>query len=106
MPCLYLKDNKMSQISLFFRLSHCLNNDMKKMKRMIIRYVCDSVILSFVQFFVTHMDCSPARFLCPWDFPGNNIGVGCHFQLWEFFPTQRLNLYLLHLLLGRQIPYC
>ena len=21
----------------------------------------------------------PARLLCPWDFPGKNIGVGCHF---------------------------
>ena len=24
-------------------------------------------------------DYSPARLLCPWDFPGKNIGVGCHF---------------------------
>ena len=23
----------------------------------------------------------PARFLCPWDFPGKNTGVGCHFLL-------------------------
>ena len=23
----------------------------------------------------------PARLLCPWDFPGNNTGVGCHFLL-------------------------
>ena len=22
---------------------------------------------------------SPPRFLCPWDFPGKNTGVGCHF---------------------------
>ena len=25
----------------------------------------------------------PARLLCPWDFPGRNIGVGCHFLLQE-----------------------
>ena len=25
------------------------------------------------------MDCSLTRFLCPWDFPGKNTGVGCHF---------------------------
>ena len=24
------------------------------------------------------MDCSPARLLCPWDFPDKNIGVGSH----------------------------
>ena len=28
------------------------------------------------------MDCSPpARLLCPWDSPGKNTGVGCHFLL-------------------------
>ena len=26
------------------------------------------------------MDCSPPDF-CPWDFPGKNTGVGCHFLL-------------------------
>ena len=37
-----------------------------------------------------------ARFLCPWDFPGKNTGVGCHFLLQGVFPTQGLNLRLLH----------
>ena len=23
----------------------------------------------------------PTRFLCPWDFPGSSVGVGCHFLL-------------------------
>ena len=27
------------------------------------------------------MDCSPVRLLRPWDFPGKNTGVGCHFLL-------------------------
>ena len=26
------------------------------------------------------------RLLCPWDFPGKNIGVGCNFLLQEIFP--------------------
>ena len=30
----------------------------------------------------------PARLLCPWDFPGNETGVGCHFLLQEIFLTQ------------------
>ena len=25
------------------------------------------------------MDCSSTRLLCPWDFPGKDTGVGCHF---------------------------
>ena len=36
------------------------------------------------------------RLLCPWDFPGKITGVGCHFLLQGIFPTQRLNLPLLH----------
>ena len=38
------------------------------------------------------------RLLCPWDFPGKNTGVGCHFLLQEVFPTQGSKLDLLHLL--------
>ena len=37
-------------------------------------------------------------FLCPWDFPGKNTGVGCHFLFQGIFPTQGLHLGLLHLL--------
>ena len=44
----------------------------------------------------------PIRLLCPWDFPGGNTGVGCHFLLQGIFPTQRLNPSLLHC---RQIVY-
>ena len=40
----------------------------------------------------------PARLLYPWDFPGKNTEVGCHFLLQEIFPIQRLNPCLLHLL--------
>ena len=38
------------------------------------------------------------RLLCPWDFPGMNTGVGCHFLLKGSFPTQRLIPRLLSLL--------
>ena len=37
------------------------------------------------------------RFLCPWDFPGKDTGVGCHFLLQGIFLIQALNLCLLHL---------
>uniref|UniRef100_A0AAA9S5I1 Actin-related protein 10 n=1 Tax=Bos taurus TaxID=9913 RepID=A0AAA9S5I1_BOVIN len=36
------------------------------------------------------------RFLCPWDSPGKNTGVGCHSLLQELFRTQGLNWGLLH----------
>ena len=32
----------------------------------------------------------PTRLLRPWDFPGKNTGVGCHFLLQGIFPTQVL----------------
>ena len=38
----------------------------------------------------------PTRLLCPWDFPGKNNGVGCHFLLQRIFLTQRSNLRHLH----------
>ena len=40
----------------------------------------------------------PAMLLCPWDFPGKNTGVGCHFLLQGIFLTQESNPRLLHFL--------
>ena len=45
------------------------------------------------------MDCSLLR---PWDSPGKNTGVGCHFLLQGIFPTQGSNP---GLLLCRHTPY-
>ena len=39
----------------------------------------------------------PTRFLCPWDSPGKNTGVDCHFLLQGIFPTQGSN---------RGLPHC
>ena len=38
----------------------------------------------------------PARLFCPWDSPGKNPEVGCHFLLQGIFPTQGSNSCLLH----------
>ena len=43
--------------------------------------------------------------LCPWNFPGKNAGVGCHFLLQGIFPTQESNPRLLCLLHCRWILY-
>ena len=37
----------------------------------------------------------PARLRHPWDFPGKNTGVGCHFLLRGIFPSQGSNPHLL-----------
>ena len=38
----------------------------------------------------------PTRLLCPWDSPGKNTRVGCHFFLQGIFLTQELDRGLLH----------
>ena len=45
-----------------------------------------------------HLDCSPglAQLLCPWDFPGKNTGVDCHFLLQGIFLMQGSDPGLLH----------
>ena len=56
--------------------------------------------------FVPTYELQPARFLCPWGFPGKNTGVGCHFLLQGIFPTQGLNPGLSCLTcFGRQVLY-
>ena len=48
------------------------------------------------------------RFLCPWNFPGKNTGMGCHLLLQNIFLTQELNLCLLCLLHWQadSLPLC
>ena len=53
----------------------------------------------------------PTRFLCPWDPPGKNTGVGCHFLLQGIFLTQGQNLglqncrHILYCLSYREVPF-
>ena len=44
------------------------------------------LVLICNQLFVTPWTVQPARLLCPWNFPGKNTGVGCHFLLWGGLP--------------------
>ena len=45
----------------------------------------------------------PTRLFCPWNFPDKSNGVDYHFLLQGIFPTQGLNLHLLH---GKRGLYC
>ena len=49
------------------------------------------------------VDCNLPGTSSQWDFSGKNNGVSCHFLLQGIFPTQGLNLHLLHC---RWILYC
>ena len=48
----------------------------------------ESVICSVVPNFLWSHGLQPTRVLCPWDFPGKDTGVICHFLLQGIFPTQ------------------
>ena len=61
-------------------------------------WVCDHARaqpLSQVRVSVTLWTAVP-RLLCPWDFPGENAGVGCRLLLQGLFPGGESNLRLLH----------
>ena len=60
-----------------------------------------SVSHSVVSDSVTH-ELEPARLLCPWNSPGKNTEVSCHFLLQDIFLTQGSNPGLPHC---RQILY-
>ena len=66
--------------------------------------VCMLSLFSRVQLFVT-LWTESTGLLCPWDSPGKNTGLGCHF-LQEIFPTHGSNPGLLCLLQCRWILYC
>ena len=54
------------------------------------------LLLLFGRAVVSDSFANPWTVACPWDFPGKNSGVGCHFLLQEIFPTQGLKLRPLH----------
>ena len=54
-------------------------------------------MLSHVRLFLT-LSTIACRLLSPWDFPGKNTGVSCHFLLQGVYLTQGLSPHLLRLL--------
>ena len=62
--------------------------------------VCVHVVPSVVSDSLRLHGLYPARLLCPWDAPGKNTGVGCHFLLQGSFPTQGSDPHLLHWQVG------
>ena len=52
---------------------------------------CLWIVCSVMSNSLRSHELQPTRFLCLWNFPGNNMGVGCHFHLQGIFPTQGSN---------------
>ena len=62
----------------------------------VMRCVCAQSLIH-VQLFATQ-GLEPPKLLCPWNFLGENTGVGCQSLLQGIFPAQESNLHLLSLL--------
>ena len=66
------------------------------------RYICLCCVCVCAHSVTSHSlqphGLKPAALLCPWNFPGNNIGVGSHVLPQWSFPKQGLSLLPLHLL--------
>ena len=65
------------------------------MQKEVRAYCIISVISDSLQPYGPTLQTVDARFLCPWDSPGKNTGVGCHFLLQGIFPIQGSNSCLL-----------
>ena len=64
-----------------------------------INYLCACMLSHFSRVqLCDSMVCSPPLWICPWDSPAKDTGVGCHVLLQGIFPTEGLNPCLLCLL--------
>ena len=76
----------------------------KALKLLCIFKSCDTVcmhacsVASVASDSVRTYGLQPVRLLYPWDSPGKDTGMGCHFLLQEIFPIQGSNPHLLCLL--------
>ena len=69
-------------------------------------YICVCVLSrSIVSDSLHPHELQPVRFLCPWDFPGKNTEVSCHFLPQGIFPTQGSNHISCISCIGRWILY-
>ena len=94
MPCGIAKQTKKINIMLSKRSQTWKNTHYESIHIVCVQHAHTRSIVSDSS--CDPMDCS--TLLCPWDFPGKNTGVGCHFLLQGIFLTQASNLRLLCLL--------
>ena len=70
--------------------SCCFDQDCRSLAHKLKELMCVCVC-SVVSDSLQPQGLKPALFLCLWNFPGKNTGVGCHFLHQGIFPTQGLN---------------
>ena len=80
-----------------------LNVTVPRVARTQVKCITNSccLVIKSCQTLCNPMDCRPPG-SCPWDFPGKNTVMGCHFLLQGIFLTQASKAHLLH---GRRVLY-
>ena len=78
--------------------SHCMKGRVRQSHQVLIpKWLgIKSVLCVHVHLCPNLCDLRNCRLLCPWNSPGKNTAVGCHFLLQGIFLTQGSNLCLLH----------
>ena len=89
-PWIHIVSSQLTAFSMPFPVSRYLSRSMSVCTRM-----CACSVMSDS---LQHYELQPSSLLTPWDFPGKNTGVGCHFLLHGIFPTQASYPCLLSLL--------
>ena len=86
------------RVGIFKKLSlYFIKFKISLMIRLIMSTKSESEVAQLCPTLCNPTDCSLlGRLLHPWDFPGKNTGVDCHFLLQEIFPIQGLNPGLRH----------
>ena len=62
-----------------------------------VRYCCCQLVTQSCPALLQPRGLQPTKLFYPWDFPGKNTGVGCHFLLQGIFQIGKLPLALKHL---------
>ena len=82
--------------SLLVSVSHSIQHEVILPSRVLLKVKVKVKSLSRARLFAAPWIVACTKLLCPWDFQGNNTGVGCHFLLQGIFPTQGSNPGLSH----------
>ena len=83
---IFLKNSKIKKQWLYFLMPYKL-----RFKGNVELWWCHFSVAKQCLTLLQHHGLQPARLLCPWDFPGKNTRVHCHFLLQGIFLTQKSN---------------
>ena len=86
---MYIYENVL-EVKVLALVSRCKKKANQVPRTMNFKSCCCCLVAKSCLILLQPCDLKPTRFLCPWDLPGKNTAVGCHFLLQRIFLTQDL----------------